>query len=161
MTLIDLNTLSAAEVRDPLLSCCGSESWLSEMLARRPFQDMATMHAEADEAWWRLDERDWLEAFSKHPQIGEQKEDAKWSAAEQAGMARASTDAVASMYQLNRKYLEKFGWIFIVCATGKSAAEMLAIIEQRLANNAAREIRIAAAEQAKITHLRLTKLLAE
>lgn len=161
MTLSELNTLSAETVREALLSCCGSETWATEMSARRPFRDDASLHAQADEVWWQLRERDWLEAFSKHPKIGEQRGSAKWSATEQAGMARASADDVKSIYRRNLEYQEKFGWIFIVCATGKSAAAMLALIEQRLGNNPADEIRIAAGEQAKITHLRLTKLLAE
>lgn len=161
MKLSDLNSLSMEVMRDTLLTCCGSEAWAAEMIARRPFLDSETMHAQADEEWWRLEERDWLEAFSKHPKIGERRDSAKWSAGEQAGMAAASKDAAASMYQRNLEYQDKFGWIFIVCATGKSATEMLSIIEQRLSNKPADEIRIAAAEQAKITHLRLTKLLAE
>jgi 2-oxo-4-hydroxy-4-carboxy-5-ureidoimidazoline decarboxylase len=131
------------------------------MIERRPFMDDASLHAQADEVWWQLRERDWLEAFSKHPKIGERRENAKWPAAEQAGMVRASADAVESMHRRNIEYRDKFGWIFIVCATGKSAAEMLALIEQRLHNEPTDEMRIATAEQAKITHLRLTKLLAE
>lgn len=161
MTLSELNCLPAQTVRQALLSCCGSETWAADMTARRPFMDDASLHGQADEVWWQLPEPEWLEAFSKHPKIGERRDNAKWSAAEQAGMAHASGDAVETMYRRNLEYQEKFGWIFIVCATGKSAAEMLAILEQRLENDPVKEIRIAAAEQAKITHLRLTKLLAE
>lgn len=161
MTLSELNNLPMETVREALLSCCGSEAWVADMIARRPFMDDASLHAQGDEAWWQLAEREWLEAFSKHPKIGERRDGAKWSAAEQSGMAQASANAVESMYRRNIEYMDKFGWIFIVCATGKSRAEMLAILEERLANDPADEILVAAGEQAKITHLRLTKLLAE
>jgi 2-oxo-4-hydroxy-4-carboxy-5-ureidoimidazoline decarboxylase len=161
MTLSSLNNLPSETVREALLSCCGSEAWAAAMITRRPFLDDTSLHGKADEVWWQLPERDWLEAFSKHPQIGERRDNAKWSAAEQAGMASASTDVVESLYRRNIEYRDRFGWIFIVCATGKSAAEMLAVLEQRLGNDPADEIRVAAREQAKITHLRLTKLLAE
>ena len=161
MTLSQLNSMSAETVREALLSCCGSEAWVADMIARRPFIDDASLHAQADEVWWQLAERDWLEAFSKHPKIGERRDSAKWSAVEQSGMAQTSADAVESMYRRNIEYMDKFGWIFIVCATGKSAAEMIAILEERLGNDPAAEVSVAAGEQAKITHLRLTKLLAE
>jgi len=161
MTLDALNHLPSESAREALLPCCGSEAWVTQMIARRPYTDVKTLHQHAGEVWWQLNETDWLEAFSQHPKIGERNDKAKWSAAEQAGMARAHADTVESMFRRNREYEEKFGWIFIVCATGKSASEMLAMLENRLGNNASDEIRIAAEEQSKITHLRLTKLLAE
>lgn len=161
MTLEVLNNIPADRARDALLECCGSEVWATEMIQRRPYGDVETLCAHADTVWFQLGETDWLEAFSKHPRIGERNKNAKWPAAEQAQMARANTDIVESMLRRNRDYEEKFGWIFIVCATGKSGAEMLEIIEKRLSNQASDEIRIAAEEQAKITRLRLKKLLAE
>ncbi len=113
----------------------------------------------AEEAWWSLVESDWLEAFSKHPKIGDRKPIGKWSAEEQRGMDQATSETAGSMENLNRAYEAKFGWIFIICATGRSAEEMLSQLEQRLANDPAAEIRIAAGEQAKITRLRLQKLI--
>ncbi len=130
------------------------------MLSRQPFLDAAAMHRAADEIWWSLSPEDWLEAFSHHPKIG-QKSAAKWTAQEQSGMSRAAIDVTEAMARLNAEYDSKFGFIFIVCATGKSAEEMLQILRTRIHNSRAEEIRIAAEEQIKITHLRLDKLAAE
>jgi OHCU decarboxylase len=129
------------------------------MAARQPFNDPAALQAAGEKIWWSLPESDWLEAFSAHPKIGEAS-NARWSAEEQRGMNRADTSLADEIRRLNREYLDKFGWIFIVCATGKSATEMHQQLEERLANNPADEIRIAAAEQAKIIQLRLNKLVA-
>jgi len=125
------------------------------MFRRQPFADI---HREADEIWWSLASEDWLEAFAAHPKIG-QKSAAKWTAQEQSGMSQAAASTAQEMDRLNIKYENKFGFIFIVCATGKSADEMLSILQTRINNSREEEIRIAAAEQAKITHLRLDKLL--
>jgi OHCU decarboxylase len=160
VTLEELNDADATEVRKTLLACCGSSSWAEKMLAARPWPDVACLHADAESIWQSLSNEDWLEAFSKHPPIGEQSS-AKWSAQEQRGMAAAGEDVAARMQHLNLEYAQKFSWIFIICATGKSAEEMAAAMEQRLTNDAATEIDIAASEQAKIMHLRLDKLLAE
>jgi OHCU decarboxylase len=130
------------------------------MFSRQPFSDSDAMHAAADEIWWSLKVEDWLEAFSKHPRIGQQSA-AKWSAQEQSGMSQAAIETAIEMQRLNTEYFAKFDFIFIVCATGKSAAEMLDLLRTRITNSREEEIRIAAAEQAKITHLRLDKLLAE
>jgi 2-oxo-4-hydroxy-4-carboxy-5-ureidoimidazoline decarboxylase len=126
------------------------------MTARQPFNGLAGLQAAAEEIWWSLPESDWLEAFAAHPKIGEAST-ARWSAEEQRGMA--NSNLAEEMRRLNRGYLDKFGWIFIICATGKSAAEMHRQLVDRLANNPAEEIRIAAAEQAKIIRLRLQKLV--
>ena len=122
--------------------------------------------AQANDVWRTLDRDDWLEAFRSHPKIGEKKtanpvaaQSQQWSTQEQRGVANATPDAVDKLARLNRAYEEKFGFIFIVCATGKSSDEILALLEQRLTNVPETELPIAAAEQAKITELRLRKLL--
>ncbi len=125
------------------------------MFNRQPFDDI---HREADEVWWSLTPQDWLEAFAAHPKIG-QKSTAKWTTQEQSGMSQAAAATAQEMARLNSEYESKFGFIFIVCATGKSADEMLHILQNRINNARDEEIRIAAAEQAKIIHLRLDKLL--
>ena len=119
----------------------------------------------ADRLWWELDRSDWLEAFASHPKIGdgvsprrEHAATAEWSNSEQSGTERASPTLLDKLAELNRRYEARFGYIFIVCATGKSAAEMLEILEQRLSHCPDDEIKLAAAEQAKITRIRLEKL---
>jgi len=140
-----------------LTSCCGSSAWARTMFNRQPFEDM---HREADEVWWSLVPEDWLEAFAAHPKIG-QKSTAKWTSQEQNGMSQAAVETAEEIARLNAEYDGKFGFIFIVCATGKSADEMLELLRARITNSRDEEIRVAAGEQAKITHLRLDKLLAE
>jgi OHCU decarboxylase len=127
------------------------------MSARQPFADRPSMHRAADEIWWSLTPEDWLEAFAKHPKIG-QKSSARWSALEQSGMSQAAFETAQAMARLNAEYDARFGFIFIVCATGKSADDMLQLLRGRLGNTREEEICNAAAEQAKITHLRLDKL---
>jgi allantoicase len=129
------------------------------MLAAGPFQDASHLETTATQIWWSLEPADWLEAFSKHPKIGERGKVSAWSSEEQSGMNAAARDTAEKLAALNRVYLDQFGWIFIVCATGKSAGEMLQLLEARLANQPDDELRIAAAEQNKITLLRLRKLL--
>ncbi len=145
---------------EQLISCCGSSAWANAMYNRQPFADHAALHQSADEVWWALSENDWLEAFSKHPKIG-QKSKAKWSAQEQRGMSDASSSVANEMARLNAEYEQRFGFIYIVFATGKSAEEMLQILKSRIANDREQELRVATAEQAKIMHLRLDKLIAE
>ena len=108
--------------------------------------------------WWSLKREDWLEAFAAHPKIGE-RSDSKWSQQEQAGASGASNKTLAVLNEANRAYTEKFGYIFIVCATGKTAEQMLALLKQRMGNDPETELRIAAEEQLRITHPRLEKLL--
>lgn len=136
------------------------------MIAERPFESLDDLIAKADRVWWSLGQGDWLEAFLSHPKIGEKKAAAatseqskQWSAAEQAGLGDAANSNLAMLAELNQKYEDKFGYIFIVCATGKSSDEMLPILRSRLENDREEELRIAAAEQAKITKLRLQKLV--
>jgi len=158
MTLAELNALDDEAAAQEMLRCCGSTRWAREMTAARPFAAVDTMTEAADTIWAGLDRADWLEAFAAHPKIGG--EAAKgWSAAEQASAASASRDLLARLAEANREYEARFGYIFIVCATGKSAAEMLQRLEGRLDNDPLIELRIAADEQRKITRLRLAKLL--
>jgi OHCU decarboxylase len=164
--LASLNSFTAAEAKNELLKCCGSKQWAERMSAQLPFESFDDLIAEADRVWWSLEPGDWLEAFLSHPKIGEQKAAAatseqskQWSEAEQAGIADATNSTLTTLAELNQKYEDKFGYIFIVCASGKSSEEMLAILRSRLENNPAEELRIAAAEQAKITKLRLQKLV--
>lgn len=161
-----LNSLPREEAEGELLKCCGSSRWASAVAARRPFGSAEELMCAADEVWWGLDAGDWLEAFSRHPRIGERKAAAgqtqrerAWSADEQSGMNEADEAAREELARLNRVYAEKFGHIFIVCATGKTPAEMLSLLRGRLTNDAETEIRVAAEEQRRITRLRLQKLL--
>src|SRR5262245_11582483 len=135
------------------------------MAEARPFADNEELLETADRIWCSLGEEDWLEAFRAHPKIGEKKAAAtqspgarNWSAEEQAGMTSASANTVAALAEGNREY-DRFGFIFIVCATGKSSDEMLTILNQRLQNDTETELQIAAQEQGRITRLRLEKLL--
>ena len=161
-----LNSLPQHEVMSELKSCCGSTRWAEQMVNRRPFATSDQLAVAADEVWWSLSSDDWLEAFRAHPRIGERKagtvasaQSAQWSNSEQAGVRNASDETTELLARLNREYETKFGYIFIVCATGKSSEEMLAILSDRSGNDPATELRIAAGEQAKITRLRLKKLI--
>ncbi|HEU4594376.1 MAG TPA: 2-oxo-4-hydroxy-4-carboxy-5-ureidoimidazoline decarboxylase [Pyrinomonadaceae bacterium] len=161
-----LNSLAPEEVQAELLKCCGSTRWAREMAGRRPFADERALLEAADRVWLGLSHEDWLEAFRSHPKIGERKaaretgaEARRWSAEEQRGTSEAAPDVLAELAEANREYERKFGYIFIVCATGKSAAEMLSLLRQRLRNDPETELRVAAEEQRRITRLRLEKLL--
>ena len=160
-----LDLASVDEARRLLATCCGSRRWVDRMLARRPFGSRVALLTSARDEWNVLESADWREAFAHHPKIGDRDALAarfpathELSAREQAGIAGATTDILNALAEGNRRYEEKFGYTFIVCATGKSAQEMLALLEARLPNDEATELRIAAAEQAKITELRLLKL---
>jgi OHCU decarboxylase len=164
--LAKLNSLSPAEARDELLKCCGSRRWAEGVDAGRPYGSGAELAEAADRVWWSLREEDWLEAFRAHPKIGERKaaaevseEARRWSEREQSGAGGASAETLSALAEGNRAYEEKFGFIFIVCAAGKSAAGMLALLEARMGNDAGAELRVAAEEQRRITRLRLEKLL--
>jgi len=136
------------------------------MSSDRPYETVEALLEHADHIWWSLNSDDWLEAFRSHPKIGEKRasdnvsaQSRHWSGQEQAGMSSASQETADSLTELNRAYEQKFGFIFIICATGKSSAEMLAALQERLQHDSDTELRLAAAEQAKITALRLKKLL--
>ena len=153
------------EARQLLTGCCGSTRWVDLMLARRPFGSAAALHDVAVGSWNALSEDDWKEAFSHHPKIGERNlHHAKFAATrhlserEQSSVASASTQVLDQLAEANRTYEARFGYIFIVCASGKTADEMLSLVRARLLNDPKKEIQIAAGEQAKITALRLEGL---
>ena len=127
------------------------------MAARWPFSNTEAMLAEADAIWWRLNEDDWLEAFRAHPKIGERTASV-WSQQEQSGTASSTSGQLAELDRLNREYENHFGYIFIICATGRTTEQMLAALKERLNNSPAVEIRIAAEQQRQITRLRLLRL---
>ena len=161
-----LNSLTADEAATELLQCCGSKRWAAELASQRPFPTEQTLIAAANEIWWSLDHSDWLEAFRSHPKIGAKKaadkvsaQSQQWSGQEQSGVANSSQDTVDSLAALNHDYEQKFGFIFIICATGKTSDEMLSDLRERLEHDREAELPIAAAEQGKITELRLKKLL--
>ena len=162
-----VNALDEASASEALARCCGSQRWVNAMLKLRPFSSVTQLLGEAEHGWWRLGDGDWREAFTHHPKIGADPASlrkkfggtAAWAAGEQAGVAAASDALIEALSSGNRLYEARFGFIFIVCATGLSAAEMLAQLRERLDNDPAAELRIAAGEQLKITRLRLLKLV--
>jgi OHCU decarboxylase len=166
LSLANLNSLSNSEAEAELLKCCGARNWARLMTAARPFANVDGLLTKADSIWWSLGSEDWLEAFRAHPKIGEKKaaaaqsaEARKWSAQEQSGIRNAAADTMAALAAGNRDYEQRFGFIFIVCASGKSSEEMLKMLKLRLQNDRETELRVAAEEQRKITRLRLEKLL--
>ena len=160
-----LNNLSEEEASNELLKCCGSQNWARQMVSSRPIASFEELIQKAETAWWNLDRDDWLTAFRSHPKIGENKaatvstQSEGWSGQEQAGIHGAATQTLDELAKLNGEYEKKFGFIFIVCATGKSSEEMLAILKSRIGNDLETELPVAAREQAKITEIRLRKLL--
>jgi 2-oxo-4-hydroxy-4-carboxy-5-ureidoimidazoline decarboxylase len=158
------NRIEQADATQMILPCNGSVAWSIGMVNARAFETPEEMFAASDKVWLGLTASDWQQAFDSHPRIGEHKakpateQSLKWSAGEQsaAGIDVATQDKLAAA---NREYEQKFGRIFIVCASGKSAAEMLAILQTRLANDAATELKEAAEQQRQITQLRLRKWL--
>ena len=161
-----LNSLTDEEATKELLQCCGSKRWASATATGRPYDTLEILLATADDIWWSLNPNDWIEAFRSHPKIGEKKaadnvsaQSQQWSGQEQSGVANASNTTIDSLADLNREYEQKFGFIFIICATGKTSDEIVAALRERLQHDPAAELPIAAAEQSKITALRLKKLL--
>lgn len=168
MTLREFNALSTDEAVKDLMRCCGSRRWAMQMAARRPYASLEAVMQTADELWSKLDRADILEAFSHHPKIGDVASlrakfasTASWASGEQSGVQAASEDVLRQLAEGNDLYEKRFGYIFIVCATGKSAGEMLALLQARIRNRSEQEIRVAAGEQAKITRIRLGKLFQE
>jgi 2-oxo-4-hydroxy-4-carboxy-5-ureidoimidazoline decarboxylase len=183
--LARIDSLPEPQALAAFLRCCGSRRWAEAMARGRPYRDETQLLAAAERAFARLSREDWLEAFSHHPRIGErgalavrftpgpsgqgssrqgagaEVRAAGWSAAEQSGVAGTSEDVLDALARANRDYEARFGYIFIVCATGKSAGEMLALLRERLPNEPDAELALAAAEQRKITAIRLRKLLSE
>jgi len=160
------NRILAGEAAQEISACCGSAAWARSMASRRPMQDEATLLKTSDAIWNGLATQDWMEAFSKHPRIGDRKappaavkQSAAWSAEEQRNVTSAADAVQSALAEANREYEQRFGRVFIVCATGKSAHEMLEILRRRLHNDGETELREAAEEQRKITNTRLKKWL--
>lgn len=166
MSLSRLNTADQASATHIFMQCCTSERWVAEMVASRPYSDFNMLQNTADLIWNKLTEKDYLQAFDGHPKIGDVNSlKAKYAntkelaSGEQAGANQATDELITQLANSNRAYEQKYGFIFIVCATGKSAREMLDLLHHRLNNERHRELEIASEEQRKIFHLRLEKLL--
>ena len=165
MTLDELNSLSDGDAAEALTACCGAHRWVAAMIARRPFSSLDAVINAANDVWRGTSESDWREAFDHHPRIGEQRSASgqdqrasSWSAGEQSRAALADDDVKRQLAAVNAEYEARFGHIYIVCAAGRSADELLDIARSRLRNDPGTELRVAAGEQAKITRLRLEKL---
>ena len=161
------NELPPDHAAREILPCCGSNAWAAAIASRRPIPDEAALLAASDAAWQNLSEADWLEAFRSHPRIGESHDEKTsdsrslaWSEHEQQKAAAADEAIKMALKWGNREYEQKFGRIFIVCAAGKSASEILEILRRRLHNDDATELRQAAEEQRKIMRIRLNKWIA-
>lgn len=166
MTLERLNGLNESKRKAVLRMCCGATAWVNKMAAAFPAEDKTALLDKAEKIWFSCSEKDWQEAFTHHPKIGDLdslKEKfantVRWAEGEQSGVKHTTQEILEQLAEGNRLYEEKFGYIFIVCATGKSAEEMLIILQSRLSNDPKEEIKIAMNEQNKITKLRLEKLL--
>jgi 2-oxo-4-hydroxy-4-carboxy-5-ureidoimidazoline decarboxylase len=160
------NAAPRSDAVHEIKSCCGSPVWAEKLASQRPFTDVTALLAASDNIWRRLSSEDWLQAFRSHPRIGESVagteaswQSASWSQHEQSNVAVAGQTVKSAFEQANLAYEQKFGHIFIVCATGKSAAEILANLTCRMHNDADAELCQAAEEQRQITHLRLEKWL--
>jgi OHCU decarboxylase len=158
VTLAELNRLSESHAEAELARCCGSMRWARLMAAERPFASREVVAAVAQRLWWSLAAADWLEAFAAHPRIGE-RATSTWSVQEQAGAASADDKVREQLARGNHEYERRFGYTFLISATGKSAAEILEVLDRRLRHQPVDELQIAADEQRKITDLRLNKLL--
>ena len=144
-----------------LLAANGSKAWAERIAERRPFEDLPSLQRIAEQVWWTLGESDWLEAFAAHPRIGAKPSGtdphATWAGQEQAGVSGAADSVKAELAAKNAGYEKKYGFVYLVCATGKSADEMLTTLTERLESTRELELRTAAEEQAMITRLRLRK----
>ena len=161
MTLSIFNNLDKETAAKKLFSCCGSRKWVSFMMEAFPFQSGKTMVEKATTAWFNeCGKEDWLESFTHHPKIGDKKSlFEKFAGKEQASVASAPEEIIEALAKANKEYEKKFGFIFIVFATGKSAIEMLQLLNDRLKNDMETELNIAMAEQHKITLLRFKKII--
>src|SRR5271170_5323161 len=160
------NLLPADEAAHEILPCCGSKAWARRMASQRPFADEASLLAACDEAWRDLGESDWTEAFCSHPRIGETRAEkpsharsAAWSAQEQQRAANAGDAVKIALEEANREYQRRFNRIFIVCASGRTALEILEILRRRLQNDTETELHEAAEQQRQITNLRMKRWL--
>lgn len=161
-----LNAASESAARHMLRQCCTSEAWINHMAAGRPYASVQDVRKAADENWQRLAAEDYLQGFAGHPKIGDvdslkpkYADSKELAAGEQSSVIAADATMLQALADGNTAYEEKFGFIFIVCATGKSAEEMSELLQARLQNDKAAELANAAEEQRKIFQLRLNKLL--
>lgn len=160
------NRLSVEEAEKEILPCCGSTAWARRIAGSRPLADEAALLAASDETWNNLSESDWAEAFRSHPRIGEstaavssETRAATWSVQEQLGVAVGDDAVKTALAEANREYERRFHRICIVCATGKTAPEILQIVQRRIENDERAELHEAAEQQRQIMHLRLKKWL--
>jgi 2-oxo-4-hydroxy-4-carboxy-5-ureidoimidazoline decarboxylase len=160
------NELPSDEAVEEILPCCGSKAWARGMAARRPILDELALLASSDRVWKSLPESDWMEAFRSHPRIGESHlpvsrpaRSAAWSGEEQGRVETANEDVKIAIVKANLAYEKRFDRIFIVCATGKSAVDILEILRRRLLNDETTELAEAAEQQRQIAQLRLKKWL--
>jgi 2-oxo-4-hydroxy-4-carboxy-5-ureidoimidazoline decarboxylase len=170
-TLAAWNVAGEPAALEAMIACCGSRRWAAAMVARRPIAGVAELSEAADHIWGMMQEPDWLEAFACHPRIGERKpafvaahtteQSTAWSRQEQSSVNDANKRVLAELAEGNQLYQQRFGFTYIVCATGKSAAEMLTILRQRLAADRDAELREAAEQQRQIMQIRLGKWLVE
>ncbi len=166
-TLNAWNSADEATALEAMLACCGAQNWASAMVALRPIENVFELSEATDRVWAMMTEDDWMEAFACHPRIGERKaaqataKSVTWSRQEQSSVATADDTVLTRLADMNAEYEEKFGFTYIVCATGKTADEMLAILRRRLTNDRATELREAAEQQRQITQIRLGKWLVE
>ena len=161
------NETEEAAALEAMVACCAARRWAQAMVALRPFSGIESLSLTADEVWSTMEESDWMEAFAAHPRIGERKAASAgatseaWSVQEQLSAASAAQQVVSDLAEGNAQYEERFGFTYIVCATGKSAEEMLAILQRRLGNTRETELREAAEQQRQIMQIRLGKWLVE
>jgi 2-oxo-4-hydroxy-4-carboxy-5-ureidoimidazoline decarboxylase len=165
MNLDLFNAWTADEARESFLRCCGSRRWSEEMARARPFESASALIETAERIWWGLSKDDWLEAFGAHPRIGDIDSlrskfasTAAWASREQSGVDGAAEAVLNDLAMGNRQYEARFGYIFIVCATGKTAEEIFELLKQRLIGDTEGEIKLAAAEQMLITLIRLERI---
>jgi 2-oxo-4-hydroxy-4-carboxy-5-ureidoimidazoline decarboxylase len=166
-TLAAWNAADEATALDAMIACCGAKRWASAMVALRPIEGVAELSEAADRVWATMKEADWMEAFACHPRIGDREaahataKSVAWSRQEQSSAASLADKTRTELAEGNAEYEQRFGFTYIVCATGKSAEEMLAILKRRLNSDRAAELREAAEQQRQITQIRLGKWLVE
>lgn len=161
------NEAETSKAMDVMLACCAAQRWAQAMVALRPFRGVESLSLTADEVWSTMEEPDWMEAFAAHPRIGERRVQPEkttasaWSQQEQSSTARAAQQVLAELAERNAQYEQVFGFTYIVCATGKSAEQMLSILQRRLTNDRQAELREAAEQQRQIMQIRIGKWLVE
>lgn len=166
MNLSEFNELSKDNIKAALIKCCGSTAWVKRMTEKQPFKSENELFNIAERNWYECSEEDWLEAFLHHPKLGDLESlkqkfanTSEWAREEQAGAKSATPEIIEELAMANIAYEKKFGFIYILCATGKTAKVMLSILRIRLNNDRETELKMAMVEQNKITKLRLEKLL--